>query len=280
MPPPARIGCAPGLALGLTLAASVASAGPPLVSDDPNAAPPGELQWISALVATERGPDATLDGFVMDLAWGLAPGLELDAILEVIAADHEKDDDGAFERSGVPFSGGVKWEPVRTETFSLALAPRLAVDLDGGDLAGVFPLLLELRRGRFRVGTDSTWTVRENERDGAVVGLYSGLGVGTGSELLAELFLETLDGRSDPELGFNLGVDWALADRVHLLASGGTGLRGGAGPRREWNAYLGLQLFLHPFEPAPPGPSLPASSLLELTNRQVSRSRASGGLYP
>lgn len=260
-----------------------ASPGPPLLSDDPSAVPPGELQWISAVAASETGPDAELAGFAADLAYGLVPTLELDAILEVIATDHEKDDDGGFERSAVPFAFGVKWEPIRSEAFSLALAPRMLVDLDGGDLAGVLPLLLELRHERLRVGMDGTWRVREQAPDGGTVAVYTGLGVGSGSELLAELYLAGVRDDADPALGFNLGVDWALVERVHLLASAGTGLDGGSGPRREFSAYLGLQLFLYPggrprdgggpASAASPGPP----RLLDLTDRQLDRPRRSWG---
>ncbi len=97
-------------------------------------------------------------------------------------------------------------------------------------------------------------------------------------ELLAEVYASAFIERDDPEVAVNFGVDFALTDELHVLASGGTGLYGGAGARREWMGFIGLQLLLGPlFGDAAPvasaGSSPGGAALLELTNRQFRHER-------
>ena len=114
--------------------------------------------------------------------------------------------------------------------------------------------------------------------------MYAGLSVGPAqaSELLVEVHSSAFKDRGDPEVGWNLGVDLAVSCRVHLLASGGTGLYGGAGSIREWSSYLGVQLLLGPFEEGEesayshrPLPLPLPAGLLELTDRRLSIQRHS-----
>jgi hypothetical protein len=136
------------------------------------------------------------------------------------------------------------------------------------------------------MGVDGGYVPRDDASDGWQGGVFTGLGFAEGSEVLAELYLQAFKDHDDPEVGWNVGLDLALSPRIHLQTSGGTGIDGGPGSRREWEAYLGVQLFLGPFGTpavdAPPSRSRPASLagpvLLDLTDRQKHLSRRSGQL--
>ena len=279
-----------GLPLGAALAGScwvaAATAGPPLLTDDPVAVAPGHVEIISAVTASERGRNTFVDVTVVDVAAGVVPGLELDLTLDTALSDHDEDDDGQLEHLGTPLSLGFKWEPLRSEAFSLAFAPSVSFGLEHpeDDLAVGFPLLAELRAERLRVGSGARYVVIDGATDGWRLGLYGGLAASPRLELLGEVYASAFQDRADPEVAFNLGADFALTECLHLLASGGTGLYGGAGSRREWAAYLGLQLLLGPLfggSPAPgPAPPSPGDrALLELTNRQLRRESAPGTLW-
>ena len=241
--------CMSGL---LCLLGSTASAGPPLLSDDPNTVEPRHLELISAVTASERGADAFLQVTAIDAAYGLLPRLELDFTLDVVASDHEKDDDGRFEHSAVPLTVAFKWEPLRSEHFSLAVAPGLSFEVDDPDrVSGNIPLLVEARAKGVRVGATGSYLPSDESRSGWVASIYGGWIAIPEVELLGEVYAGAFASRGDPELAFNLGMDLTLAPRLHLLASGGSGFYGGSGSRREFSAYLGLQLLLGPFLDAP-----------------------------
>jgi hypothetical protein len=271
----------------LLLAPPIASAGPPLITDDPGTAGHRSLEIISGVRATERGSDATFKGTLLDLAYGLFPGFELDATFDLTHTDHDKDEDGSFEYSGAPAAFGFKWQLIESEHFAAAIAPSVDFNLDGGDdLAGALFGLTEARVQRWRLGAAGGYVPRDDARDGWLGGVYSGLGFGEGSEIVTEVHFAAFREHDNPEIGWNLGLDLALSPSFRLLTAGGTGIDGGHGSRREWDAYLGFQLFLGPFGETPvnappprvrPG-SLAGGDLLELTDRQKPLSRRSGRL--
>lgn len=258
------------------------AAGPPLHTDDPVAVAPGHLELISSARGSERGSDAFVDVTALDVALGVLPGFEIDLTLDIALRDHEEDDDGQLEHSTTPLTLGFKWEALRTTDFSLALAPYAAFSVeDPDDVSVSLPVLTELHRGRVRAGVGGSYVLANRSPDGWELGAYGGFTAIPGVELLGELVASAFLDRADPQLFFNLGGDFALGDRLHLLASAGTGLYGGADSRREWGAYLGLQLLLGPlFGGSADGPTPGANAnarraspggpaLLELTNRQI-----------
>jgi hypothetical protein len=278
--------CAALLALAVApfVVPPAARAGPPLITDDPRTVAHRAIELRAAAVGTERGSNAVIGVVVLDLGYGLTPTLELDATLLAEITDHDDDEDGAFEYQSVPLEIGFKWQFVTSAHLHAALAPTFSFDLDTGDNVKAFlPLQLEVSGGRLRLAGEAAFVPRDDARDGWFSGIFAGLGVGERSELLAEFWSEAFRDRSDPQVNWALGLDWALSERLHLLAAGGTGIYGGDGSRREWDGYLGLQLDLGPFGSAAvsrptrlPAASLAESPLLELTDRQLSRSRGPG----
>ena len=73
-----------------SLAAGAANGGPPLLTEDSPAAGHRHLEIISAVSGTERSDNATLDATLLDLAYGLAPGFEIDATFSLT---HDEFDD-------------------------------------------------------------------------------------------------------------------------------------------------------------------------------------------
>jgi hypothetical protein len=105
--------------------------------------------------------------------------------------------------------------------------------------------------GRFAAGTDFSYTWIDDHSDvwrGGVYGLYSATERLT---LLAEVWFENsdldvtlgLDGATAnaTDFAFNLGLDWEVLDRLHLLASSGTGIASDNRERIGWQDYLGFQ---------------------------------------
>ena len=240
------------------------------------------LEIISAVSGTERGDNTTLDATLLDLAYGLAPGFEIDATFSLTHDDHDRDDDGHFEYGGAPLTLGFKWEVWRSGGFLASVAPSVSFNLDdGNNVSGGFPLIVQYDPGRWRVGAEARFVPTAGDRDGWRSGVYAGLSVGPAqaSELLVEVHSSAFKDRGDPEVGWNLGVDLAVSCRVHLLASGGTGLYGGAGSIREWSSYLGVQLLLGPFEEGQESRVLAPASPASLAGRPA-RVDGSSTIHP
>ena len=263
------------------LAVATPALAQPLFSDDPAVVAPGHLELFSAVAASERGPNTNVNVSALDVAAGVLPTLELDLTIgyskvETSSAQDPEDD-------GAPVTFGFKWEPVSTRHFALGIVPNASFDATGGDDWSIsYPLLVELRSGRFRAGANGAWVQQPGERDGWQATTYAAVAAGEASELLGEVYTQAFDERGDPEVGFQLGFDWAIQGPLHLIASGGTGIYGGSGTRRDWTVFAGLQLLLGPWDDAPEAPADPVARApgslaqglpLELTDRQLSRQR-------
>jgi hypothetical protein len=236
--------------LAVGLGPAFAHAGPPGFLDDPHAIGEGNVESILASSAAEQAGEIGLHGPVLDFTVGIVDGLDFLLVgggFFVVQSGEEKSESGLLMT-------GFKWQPLAGSEWSAAWTPMVVIEVEGERRVAISNAIqVERSFGRFAAGTDLSYTWIDDHTDvwrGGVYGLYSATERLT---LLAEVWFENslldvtlgLDGAtaSATDFGFNLGLDWEFLDRLHLLASSGTGIASDNRERIGWQAYLGFQWF-------------------------------------
>ena len=198
--------------------------------------------------AAEQAGEIGLHGPVLDFTLGVADGLDF----LVVGEGFFVLENGEVQSKSGLLVTGFKWQPVAGSEWNAAWTPVVVIEIDG-DRRTALSNAIQVERdfGRFAVGTDFSYTWIEDHTDvwrGGVYGLYSATDRLT---LLAEVWFENsdldvtlgLDGirTSATDFAFNLGLDWEVHDRLHLLASSGTGIASNNRERIGWQAYFGFQ---------------------------------------
>jgi hypothetical protein len=238
-------------ALAFLAVLTLARAGPPFVTDDPE---PVEYQHWEVYLGSQyaHGDDGAAGTLPhIEVNYGAAPNLQLHLIAPVAFAAPS----GAGRQSGYGDTElGAKY--------------RLVEEADGGMQVGVFPLV-ELPTGDSAKGLGSghtqvflpvwlqkssgTWTTYggagywfnpgAGNRNWWFVGWLVQKQVSPGLTVGAEVFHETAQGENaGSATKMNVGLIWDLDETRHVLASIGPTLRGPAG----YQAYLAFQLTLGP----------------------------------
>ncbi len=234
--------------LAVGLGAAIAHAGPPGQLDDPHAIGEGNVEFIVASSAAEQAGEVGLHGPALDFTVGVVDGLDFLLVgggFFVVKSGEEKSESGLL-------TTGFKWQPLAGSEWSAAWTPTVVIEVEGERRVAISNAIqVERSFGRFAAGTDFSYTWIDDHSDvwqGGVYGLYSATERLT---LLAEVWFENsdldvtlgLDGATAnaTDFAFNLGLDWEVLDRLHLLASSGTGIASDNRERIGWQAYLGFQ---------------------------------------
>jgi hypothetical protein len=233
-------------AIGSLLAISLARAGPPFVTDDPEPPPPGGWE-INVPFILERSPGKTeMDAPLVDFNYGL-PDVQLK--LEFPIKILHDDDDGTAAGAG-DLLLGVKWRFFDNEESHLQLGvyPQLLVatgdrarGLGEGRPAFVLPLVAQKNWDKWTLygNVGYWWQTAAETRNYVYAGAVIEREINERLTLGAELF-----GNSPKELGsrsdvaFNLGGTWKLSKHVNLLFAGGRDIVGDTSAM----VYIGLQL--------------------------------------
>lgn len=214
-----------------------ASAGPPLLSDDPHTVGPGVLQVILAASAFQLQDITALQAPVIDLTLGLVDGLDL---ILTAGPTHNLGDDVDIDLDG-NLLGAVKWQFLDRDRWNASFTPGFGVDLvSGGQPVFLFPVQLEYTSERLAIGTDAGYAVVTGAPDQWLANLYATAGPWRNVTLMGELWTIALPSGAI-ELGMNAGVDWEIPFGLHVLAAGGTGVWASRGERTSWTAFLGIQ---------------------------------------
>lgn len=231
---------------GCLLAISLAQAGPPFVTDDPEPPPPGGWE-INVPFILERTPGKTeMDAPLFDLNYGL-PNVQLK--LEIPVRVVHENGDGTAAGPG-DMLVGVKWRFLNNERsqVQVGIYPQLllptgdhARGLGDGGSAFVFPFLAQRNWEKWMLYGDVGywWQTGAETRDyfyaGAVIEREINERLTLGAELFGNSPKER-GGRS--ELAFNVGGTWRLNEHLNLLFSGGRDIVGDTTAM----GYIGFQL--------------------------------------
>ena len=234
----------PALLLGL----SVAQAGPPLLTDDPDTPERGDGEINVAMTAEKRGRAWSLETPLLDFNYGFRDTIQLKFEVPYLVEMESKGPD----QSGIGNSEvGVKWRFFENDALAVSTYPQLAFNSsdhtvrrglveDGWEFILPVEFSHELAEGTLLFGElGGAWT--EEGDDGAFCGLAIEHELSESFALLAELYAQSADGFDNPELLLNLGFHWQTCEHVAVIGAIGRGLIEGDEPLPELSSYLGLQ---------------------------------------
>jgi hypothetical protein len=227
-----------------------ASAGPPLISDDPGTIGPGRVEYITAVQSGGQRDVDLIEGPVADLTVGLFDGL--DFVLTASPAFVLESTDPT--RTATNVASGVKWRPVKTDHWVAAVTPVIGLNvLSGENVFFSLPVQIEYRNGRAAVGVDAGYAFIRKDVDAWRTSVYATWQATPSLLLEAELWGNNSPGL-DGEYGTGIGMDWTFRPGVALLAMAGTGITSEDGNRVEWVGYLGVRLAFPLWQPGPGHP--------------------------
>jgi hypothetical protein len=216
---------------------TAASAGPPMINDDPHTVGAGHVEVIVAASAGEQADVIALPAPLFDVTIGVLDGLDLAFVASPVfvfeaAMPVERD---------VSLSLGMKWQPIRGEGFNAAFTPTVALNVATRKEVGIIvPVQIEYAFEDVAIGADLGYGAILNAADQWHAGTYVATETFEGLTLMAELWAFGRTGHSGTWFGMGVGFDWEMVRGWHLLASGGTGIAAIDAERVAWQAYLGV----------------------------------------
>lgn len=233
----------PGRASALALAAAAvlgserADAGPPLVTDDPRTIGTGRVQTIGAVDLIRSGGSTSVAP-TLDLTFGLLEGLDATLVANPLL----EIDGGRTELSEV-VEAGVKWRPIRANGWRASFTPALGASFEGRTRFTVtLPVQVEYEvRSDLLVGAEAGWIGIPHRANDWRTGSYAAWGLATRLTLLAEVWGTGTVTGEEAVAAAGAGCDWEFRPRLHLIASGGTGLASHGTSRIDGYGYAGVQ---------------------------------------
>ena len=242
------------LAAAMSLCASTAPAGPPMVTDDTGTAPEGVLEIIVFAAGESRDAGESMQGPALDLAYGLSDALEVSL---TIPRQQVRDAGDATIKGWGEATAGLKWRFLSRENTNLAIAPSLSIPLSrSSTIIGLvedttvftLPLLASVSLGRWEFTGNVGYSIGSRNLDTVSLGVSTGFAVTPAYRLLGEIWGVDFvnDGASEGFLNWRLGMEWGLSEKLTLLAAYGGGVWTQLDATDELNEdyYLGLQYAL------------------------------------
>ena len=242
----------------MTAQASTASAGPPLIADDPNTIGAGNAQPIFAASVLNRRNQTVVRGPILDLTVGAVESLDVTLVVSFNSVNRELESP-QWQWLGV-ITPGIKWEFVRRDRGSLCLSPAFSVGSQNpGSPLVLLPLQGEIAVGRrtVRLGFDAGYVAAWNAPGEWFAAIYGQATVTARLTLQGEIWsFGSTTGRAT-DLGLSIGATYLVFQRprktLELLVAVSPGLASFGESRLDVRAYLGFQYtFARPRRSAPP----------------------------
>jgi hypothetical protein len=237
------------LIFGSVIVATVAQAGPPFVTDDPETPPLHSWEINIPLSLEHETGESAIEAPVLDINYGLTANIQLMvefAFLHATLGENQTE-------HGVSDTGiGVKWRFVEEgpKAPQIALYPEVVIPtgdrrrgLGQGKASYVLPLVGQKSWGAWTVFGNLGGVVQNTpgSRDFWFQGVAVVREVSPHLELGVEEYGNSPTDLDEPSsLGFNAGGIWTLGRTVNILFSAGRTFRGEAAT----TGYLGIQLLL------------------------------------
>ncbi len=245
------------LAAALSSEASPASAGPPLIADDPNTIGAGNAQPILATSVLNRRNQTVVRGPILDLTVGAVDSLDVTLVVSLDSVYRETESPN-WRWLGV-LTPGIKWEFFRRESGSLCLSPAFSVGtLNPGAPLVLLPLQGEIAVGQrsARLGFDAGYVHAWSAPDEWFAAVYGQVAATKRLTFQGEIWsFGSTTGRAT-DLGLSVGATYLVFRRtrrtLELLAAVSPGLASFGQSRLDVRAYLGFQYtFARPRRSAP-----------------------------
>jgi hypothetical protein len=224
-------------------------AGPPLSIDDPDILETGTFEVIVAAAFDSRDSGASYLLPVLDVSYGVAEDIQVAAVATRLVVDP---DDGSTRSDFGPGAVGVKWRFLDRDALQMAISPFFEWQLREGavdrgvaeDLeAWVLPVDLAYQWTTLRLLAEVRYASIHDEGDEWGYGVALAYPVTSRLEALAEIHGGADYKLDDTSWLYRLGIDFALSERWHVLASLGSSFDEPGQDDLDLQGYLGLQWF-------------------------------------
>ena len=239
-----------GLQLSLS---SELFAGPPLTIDDPGILEPGEWELIVAGAIEQRESGRTVQSPIFDISVGLSSNTQI----AVFVPWQSESLEGFSNQTGIGYLAvGYKWRFHSTSTTEWAFAPSYALPVSkslpsqtGSADVNVFsfPLLVSRLIGEWTLFAQFAWNMDSEGNEDWSYGLAASRPLGNSCEWMVEISGDANRELNKHSLNYLLGIDYAIREELHVLASVGRRISSGLQPddEIEYNLYFGMQWFFH-----------------------------------
>lgn len=231
---------------------SLASGGPPMITDDPGT--PGDGNWeINIAALTNHAADATIYQLpLIDANYGVGERFQLKLQAPWML---QSESNGATRSGAGNGLAGVKWRfyDAGEDRWQISTYPQIEFDIPNSNAArsglaesGVNYLLpLEFMRifGDNDINVEfGRWFRAERQADSWIAGVAFTHQVRKGVEFIAELHDEMLTHRSPGEAILNFGARWDFSEHYALLLAAGRDVHNSLAPANTLLTYCGLQM--------------------------------------
>jgi hypothetical protein len=232
-----------------SIAAQPASAGPPLLTDDPGT--PGPNHWeVNLAFTTEKNRhDWEFEAPLLDLNYGIGARIQLKYEVPCVIVD----EDGQGTRAGVGNSlVGIKWRFLDEEKVGVDVSTypqfefntlhssvRHGVAEDG--TSWLLPVEVAHEFEALTVYGEVGYTWSQRKSDNWFYGLAIERELNERVAVMAELYGIADNSFDDQQLVFNVGFRWKWNERLSLIGSAGHGIHDSKNERVDLLGYMGLQ---------------------------------------
>lgn len=236
----------------MVLYSSQVWSGPPLAIDDPGIPGLGQWEVIVAIDGRQFDNGDALDLPLLDVSLALTENSQLSATLPhtVVRSD------ATSRKTGLGFASiGYKWRWYDDGIREWAVAPSYTFLIShqvfeegSSDDVNVFslPVLYAHSFNDWTLMGQLAWILDENGNNAWDYGIALARPLNSRAEWMVELFGAANSSFGNETLNYHLGIDYAIREHFHILASVGSRVRTSSrlADRLNFRYYLGLQFFL------------------------------------
>jgi hypothetical protein len=229
----------------------VVNAGPPLSIDDPGILEPGGLEVILATAGEDTESGSVHQRPILDVSLGLTANTQIAMLIPW----QREQPDGESHKSGLSHVElGYKWRFYSTSDVELAIAANYAFSVshklitrNGPDDENTFslPLLASRAMGDWTLLGQVAWSRSSEGEKSWNYGVGMSHPFGESAEVMVELYGDADSSWNNSSLSYQVGIDYAIQEKVHLLGALGKQINS-ASPQDDklnYTFYLGLQWF-------------------------------------
>jgi hypothetical protein len=233
------------------LAATAASAGPPLNVDDPGILNPGQWEIIIAAAGDMRSSGDSWELPISDNSLGLTQNTQLSF---AISRQIYYPDQGESQSDWGMGEVGYKWRFFSSDTIQLALAPAYSFPVSSsskrrGLVEDVrvlsLPVVGSIELGAVTVGAQLGYAITSTSTNAWDYGISAGYPIIEPLQILVEVYGAADDNFDNSVLNYTIGLDYEIAPKAHALFSAGSGINSDLPneDKLDFNFFFGLQFF-------------------------------------
>jgi len=229
-----------------------ASAGPPLLTDDPDT--PGDKHWEInvAFILNKYQTESTYEAPNLDLNYGLGNNIQIKYEVPRLILREQ----GIGTQTGLGNSNfGVKWRFLDEEEYEVNMSTYPQFEFNSmtsvvnrglveKGMSLLLPVEVSKKMGSVLINGEVGYTFEQYHEGEWLYGFFIGYDLRENLTILGEIHGVTSNELKINDAVFNMGTQWDFTKRYGLLASAGRSFERGTSDEPNLLLYLGLQIRL------------------------------------